>query len=262
MKKAIFALLIVGLMMVTLAFQCGGPPPPPPVGFQIHTMDEQDLFGTLENSPNINVVMNLQEATVNNPAGFTTFFNATTDSDGFYEAVDAVVPANWLFKENNGPCAGKSTVATVGNGATQALDCIAIALALTVTPATFNVARPPTSLQVDGTGILTTHGMPHVQIWSSTGKKMADLVATGVSGGGTILTAPGPNLSGVTTGTYGLEVLNVQADGSLSPVGAAPVSIIAVWIPPSPPPSPCSTAPISSAPTDPNALPECPPSTN
>ena len=71
--------------------------------------------------------------------------------------------------------------------------------------------------------------MPHVQIFNNVGTKVADVVATNVTGGGTILTSPAPSLTGMTTGTYGLEVLNVQSNGSLAVVGAAAVPIVAPW---------------------------------
>lgn len=235
MKKASFALLLAALLLIAMAFQCGGPPAPPPVGFQVHTMDEQDLFGTLEDSPNINVIMNLQEAIVTNPVGSNTYFNVTTDGNGFAEATNAVVPANWLFSEKNGPCAGGNVVGTVGNTQTQDLDCVSIYLSFNVTPGSLVTNKPPSHLQVAGSGMTTTYGMPHVQIWSSIGTKIAEVVATSVTYNGTVLTAPAPSLSGVSTATYALEVLNVQSNGSLSPVGAAPVPIVAPWVPPIPP---------------------------
>jgi len=73
----------------------------------------------------------------------------------------------------------------------------------------------------------TTYGMPHVQIFDQAGNKVADVTAASVTNGGTILTSSTPNLAGTPTATYGLEVLNVQSNGSLAPVGAAPVPIIA-----------------------------------
>ncbi|MGA8438743.1 MAG: choice-of-anchor D domain-containing protein [Candidatus Sulfotelmatobacter sp.] len=221
------ALLLGALILTAMAFQCGGPPPPPPVGFQIHTMDEQDLFGTLEDSPGINVVMTFQEDINNNPMGFTDYFNLTTDSNGYATAVNAVVPANWLFQENNGPCSGDRAVATVGNAQTQDLDCISVYLAFNVTPTSLYTNQLPAQLQVAGSGMTTTYGMPHVQIFDQAGNKVADVTAKSVTNGGTILTSPTPNLAGTPTATYGLEVLNVQSNGSLTPVGAAPVPIIA-----------------------------------
>jgi len=191
-------------------------------------MDEMDLLGTLEDSANINVVMTLQPPPItNNPMGFIDEFNETTDGNGYALATNAIVPANWLFQENNGPCAGGRVVATVGNAQTQDLDCIAVVLGFNVTPTPLYTNQLPAQLQVDGSGMTTTYGMPHVQIFDEAGKIIGDVTAKSVTDGGTILTSPTPNLAGTPTGTYGLEVLNVQSNGSLAPVGAAPVPIIA-----------------------------------
>jgi hypothetical protein len=227
MKKTTFLVLLASLLIPMMAFQCGGPPAPPPIGFQIHTMDEQDLFHTLEDSPKINVSMNFQEATTNNTMGFLTSLTVTTDDNGYAWAGNTVVPANWLFQENNGPCAGDRAVATVGNAQTQDLDCISVYLAFNVTPTSLYTNQLPAQLQVTGSGITTTYGMPHVQIFDEAGNKIADVTAKSVTYGGTVLTCPTPNLAGTPTSTYGLEVLNVQSNGSLAPVGAAPVPIIA-----------------------------------
>jgi hypothetical protein len=229
LKSGIFSLLFGLTVTFSMSFQCGGPPAPPPVGFQIHTMDDGSLFGTLEDSPNVNVISNLQEAIVNDPVGNITYFNATTDSNGYWQAVNAIVPANWLFNETNGPCGGQQAVATVGNGQTQDLDCISLVLSYVVSPSSLEVWNPPTSLSITGTGMTTQYGMPHVQIFNNVGTQVADIVATSVTDNGEVLTAPGPSLTGLSTGTYGLEVLNVQSNGTLAPAGAAPIPIIAKW---------------------------------
>ena len=103
------AILLGVLITFAMGFQCGGPPTPPPVGFQVHTLDEADLFGTLEDSPNVNLSGTLQEAIVDNPVGTFKYFSGTTDSSGYVQALNVVVPANWWFTEYTGPCAGQST---------------------------------------------------------------------------------------------------------------------------------------------------------
>jgi hypothetical protein len=102
-------------------------------------------------------------------------------------------------------------------------------------------SSPPASIQVDGVGMTTTYGMPHVQIWNSLGTKIAEVVATSVTDNGTVLKAPGPGISNASTGTYGLQVLNVASNGSLSPVGAAPMPII--YVDPNLPPPVCPPPP-------------------
>ncbi len=96
-------------------------------------------------------------------------------------------------------------------------------------PDTLYVSAPPSSLSLTGSGVSITYGMPHVQIFNNLGTKIADVIATSATDSGKALTTPAPGLTGLTTGTYGLEVLNVQSNGSLAPVGATPVPIIAPW---------------------------------
>ena len=156
--------------------------------------------------------------------GFATSFRHATDDQGFYTELNGRAPANWLFHEFNGPCANQQTVATVGQKQTQALDCISIHLAFSMTPKTLDVTALPGTLTITGTGITTTYGMPHVQIWDSLGNKVGESVATSVSSG-TVLVTPTPAVSLVPTETYGLEVLNLHEDGTMAPVGALPVSI-------------------------------------
>ena len=232
MKRAVCAVALAALVILTVDSDCGGgegPPAPPSVGFIVHTMDEANLFGTLKDSPNIGVAGNFQDEIVSNPVGTFKSFSGTTDSNGYLVATGVIVPAVWKFKESNGPCGGQSTVATVGNQQTQDLDCISIVLGFGVAPSSLSTSSPPAGLSITGESISTTYGMPHVQIFDNLGTMMADLVATSVSDGGLVLASPSPIMDGWSTGTYGLEVLNVQSDGSLSPVGAAPVPIVAPW---------------------------------
>jgi hypothetical protein len=203
MKRTMWTLLFGILVVFAMGFQCGGPPPPPPVGFQVHTQDEANLFGTLEDSGGISISGVLQNPIVNNPVGFITNFTATTDGNGFWEEVNGEVPAVWNFGEFNGPCGGQSAFATVGNGQTQDLDCIGTVLGFILTPATLNVSAPPSGLSLTGSGVSTTYGMPHVQIFNNVGTKVADVVATSVTNDGKALTSPAPSLTGLTTGTYG-----------------------------------------------------------
>src|SRR5882724_2150843 len=163
MKRGLVKLMLLGVSLLLLsAFQCGSPPPPPPfAGFQIHTMDEQNIFGTLQDSPNIDVSGMWQEDTVVQVQGFATSFRHVTDDQGFYTELNGRAPANWLFHEFNGPCANQQTVATIGQKQTQVLSCISIHLAFNMTPATLDVLALPGTVRVTGTGISTTYGMPH-----------------------------------------------------------------------------------------------------
>jgi hypothetical protein len=228
MKKVVQLTVLVLVVIFAMGFQCGsGPPVPPAVGFQVHTLDEANLFGTLQDSPNIDVLGNWQEDVVLTPAGTFRSFFGRTDDNGFYNANGVVAPANWQLSEpDNGPCAGGSVVVTVGQGQTQDLDCIGTVLGFQLIPGVIDSLNPPNSLQVNGANMMTTYGMPNVQIFDSLGNQIANVIAMSVTNNGSVLTCPMPALpSTLRTGTYGLEVMNVQSNGSLSPAGALAVPI-------------------------------------
>jgi hypothetical protein len=189
-------------------------------------MDEDNLFSTLQDSAGIDLTGNLQETIQSTYQGTYTYFSGTSDDDGYYEALNAIVPANWGISEGNGPCGGQSTVVTVGNQQTQDLDCISTVLGFILTPGDLYELALPATLQITGENMSTTYGMPHVEIFNEVGTVVANVTATSVTDDGTVLVATTPALSGLATATYGLEVLNVQSDGSLSPVGATPVPIV------------------------------------
>jgi hypothetical protein len=226
MKKicALSALFVVVLLAV--GFDCGSGTPPPPVGFQVHTMDEQDIFGTLEDSPGINLSFHFEDLAPGQVQGFiTTFTNVNTDSNGLYSAVEAETPAVWNFTEHNGPCAGLSAPALVSNGATQPLDCISVRLAFNMAPSTLDTFKPPATLQVYGSGISSTYGMPKVQLYDNGGNILAQITASSVAGNGSSLNATMPNVSTYHSDTYGVRVMNVQQNGSLEPAGVLPLQI-------------------------------------
>jgi hypothetical protein len=226
MKKVLYIALLGLFMMLAMGDDCGGPPPPPPVGFQVHTMDEQGWFGTLEDAPYISLTFYLEHLVPAPPQGFiTSFNNVTTDGSGYFDALNAEAPAVWNFQENNGPCGGQSVPANVGQNQTQVLDCIGFAITYTMTPSTLDVLYPPANLQIFGAGMTTTYGMPQVQIFNSLGNVVGQTTATAVTNNGTQLTAPTPDLHTLRTDTYGIRVMNVQSGGSLVTVGELPVDV-------------------------------------
>src|SRR5437870_5763023 len=80
-----------------------------PVGFQVHTLSEVNVFGTLQNSPGIEVVGDYQHDVPAPPQGFITHFDQTTDSNGFTAVPSGKAPGVWNLGEKNGPCGGQAT---------------------------------------------------------------------------------------------------------------------------------------------------------
>ncbi|SRR6266700_2196040 len=224
-KLTVFA-GVVTLWLATSGFDsCGGPPPPPPVGFQIHTLSEVNIFGTLQDSPGIQVIGDYQHDVPAPPQGFITHFNQTTDSSGFTAVPSGKAPGVWNLAEVNGPCGGQATWATIGAGATQDLDCIAIWFNFSIAPNPIDVMAPPATITIAGNGLTTTYGMPQVQFFNSAGTIVGQSTATSVTNGGQTLTAPMPSLGTLNTATYGIKILNVQSGGSLVTAGLLPVQI-------------------------------------
>jgi hypothetical protein len=226
MKRAFILSALFLSVFLAVGFDCGGSIPPPPVGFQVHTMDEQDIFGTLQDSPNINLTFYLEHLAPGQVQGFiTSFHNVVTDSNGLYSAVNGQTPAVWNFTENNGPCGAQSVPALISNNQTQPLDCINLNLAFSMTPSTLDTFNPPTTFQVYGSGISGTHGMPKIQLYDNSGDLLAQITASSVAGNGSSLNAVMPDVSTFHTATYGVRVMNVQQDGSLEPAGVLPLDI-------------------------------------
>jgi hypothetical protein len=227
--KRLAKLFSVMLALIFIMGEDSCPPrnPPPPAGFQIHTRDQDNIFLATEDSPNIDTEGTYQhDLGYQASNGFIGYFRATTDGNGLYEIPNGRAPAVWLFKEYNGPCAGQSTTAIPPWQGTQTLDCIVITTLFSVTPDSLDVVSPPASIQVSGgSGIDPTYGMPHIQIYDSVGDVVAESVASSVSGDGSGLEAPTPNIYGLQTTTYGVKVLNIASDGSLTPVGAGKVDM-------------------------------------
>jgi hypothetical protein len=117
-------------------------------------MDENNIFGTLQDSPGINLSFFLEHLAPGQVRGVAaTFNNVTTDGSGLYEAVNGETPGVWNFTEHNGPCGGQSVPALIGNGTTQPLDCIAVNLAFNMAPSTLDAFNPPATFQIFGSSI-------------------------------------------------------------------------------------------------------------
>jgi hypothetical protein len=195
MKKALCIITLGVFMMLSMGDDCGGPPPPPPIGFEVHTVNQLNLWGPVSDAQYINLTLALDHLLPAPPQGTVGYFTGTSDGSGYFDALNGIAPAVWDFHENSGPCGGQWTPGTVGQGQVQALTCVGFAIVFTMTPSTLDVYSPPATLQIFGTGMTTTYGMPQVKIFNSLGNVVGQTTATSVTYGGTELTAPTPNLS-------------------------------------------------------------------
>lgn len=107
-------------------------------------------------------------------------------------------------------------------------------------PSSVDLQAPPAAFTIAGEAIDSTYGMPMIQFWSSNETLLAETPASGVAADGTWLTVNTPDLSGAYSGTFNVEVVNYNADGSQEIIGSAPMDAYGRdQPPPEPTPTPC-----------------------
>jgi len=86
-------------------------------------------------------------------------------------------------------------------------------VALTADPSTVYLPSPPASINISGQSFSQTYAMPMVEYFDDYGYFLGSALATYVSGDGTVLTVPAPNLSAVYSGAYLVRVTNKTGQG-------------------------------------------------
>ncbi len=96
---------------------------------------------------------------------------------------------------------------------------------LSASPSNINLNAAPSSATISGQGLNAAYGMPQVKYFDGDGYMVGATTATWVSGDGTQMVAPVPDLSYAWSGTYQIVVTNMQSSGLYSEtVGSAWVS--------------------------------------
>lgn len=179
--------------------------------------------------------------------------NTTTFSSccGTVDIADGRAPARWLiFAGVPGGCQGQITNPNmdVNPGQTKVAECLGfgIIFPFSTAPASVDLQAPPSTMEMSGSGLTTTYGMPRIEYTDQyTGNLIATTTATSVSADGTWLQAATPDLSSVYSGTFNMFVSNARADGSFEYIGTATVDAFGrdfVYEPP-PPPGECGCPP-------------------
>lgn len=97
-------------------------------------------------------------------------------------------------------------------------------LTLSASPSSVYLPTPPSTITITGQLFDSTYAMPRVEYFAD-GYMVGSVTATSVSGDGTSLVAPVPDLSGVYSGTYYVRVSNMTSQGYyLHIVGTATMS--------------------------------------
>lgn len=158
---------------------------------------------------------------------------------------DGRVPARWtIIAGPFGECFGQITDPNmdVSAGETKTARCVVpgIIFPFSTNPAPVNLQSVPASFDMTGSNLDTTYGMPHVEYFDAySGEIVGSVDATAVSGDGSWLQAPTPDLSQVYSGSYNILISNRQSDGSLAYVGTSSVDTYGRDFIYEPPPDPC-----------------------
>lgn len=163
---------------------------------------------------------------------------------------DGRVPARWQITAGvPGECIGQLTNPNVDVQANDSItaQCLipGIIFPFTMAPGAVDLMAPPATIEMSGSGLVTTYGMPRIEYRDPySGALVAVTTATQVRKGAS-LTMTTPDLSSVYSGTYNVFVSNVMADGSFETVGGGTVDTYGrdyVFEPP-PPPGECGCPP-------------------
>jgi hypothetical protein len=159
------------------------------------------------------------------------------------------VPARWFITAGaSGECFRQITNPNmdVSAGQTKTAQCevFGIVFPFSASPSTVNLQAPPATLEMTGSNLTTTYGMPRLEYLDPyTGNLIGTATATSVSGDGTWLQAYTPDLSGVYSGTYTIFISNATSGGGFEYVGSATMDAYGrdgSYEDPPPDPDPCS----------------------
>ncbi|HYH86697.1 MAG TPA: hypothetical protein VEX60_14695 [Pyrinomonadaceae bacterium] len=140
---------------------------------------------------------------------------------------DGRVPARWFIVAGPfGVCPSQLTNPNmdVQAGDNKVARCLTsgILFPFSASPSSVNLQAPPATLDMTGSNLTTTYGMPRVEyVDLYTGNLIGTATATSVSGDGTWLQAATPDLSSVYSGTYTILVSNATSGGGFEYVGTA-----------------------------------------
>lgn len=122
----------------------------------------------------------------------------------------ALVTTGRAVADSNGSITIRTTANCSSLGAIRAFNSN---LALSASPASINLAAPPSTATITGQSFDATYGMPRVDYFDGSGYLVGTVYATSVSSDGTSLQANMPNLTYVYSGTYQVRVTNMTYQG-------------------------------------------------
>ncbi len=248
MNKLKLVLLTAVLVCGGLSAACRGGSSQPQSGFNVKGEKYVQVFGggfSLISAANVQGAYQFDNGSA---VGNTRSFGPFLCIGGPCPVNDGRVPARWrIFAGLGGECIGQITNpdVDVSAGQTKTARCLVSGLIFPFTPtqASVNLLALPPTVEMTGSGLDTTYGMPHIEYFDGySGQVVGSTDATSVSADGSWLQSSTPDLSQVYSGTYNILISNRQADGSLNYVGTSTMDAYGRDYGYEPPPDPCQPA--------------------
>jgi hypothetical protein len=228
MKRIILLLMGLGLMMAL--FGCGSSGSGSLPSTQIVT--QASVNGILRSDPFV-PLFGIYVGGYYTP--WATQFSRSSDVNGIANISGIQVPGEWIVARSpSALCpSGQNFGGYLFTSIALHLQCNSV-IVFSVAPESIYAFAAPASMQITGQGIDATYSMPKVRYYDEFGNCFAEYSATSVSGDGTSLTVPVPNLSQLYSGQYAVVVLNAASDGSWYGLGGSIYEIYGNDPPPGP----------------------------
>jgi hypothetical protein len=255
--KRIWAFILTTMPFMFTGCPSSGPTLPPRTGgggFFISTFTSFN-FGPLDVAPTVQIQLTWQKDLFG-AAGDANPQTVTTNSGGVGIVNNGRTPATWNFKwlfSLTGPCVGQSlnadahfvdddvplvcTVFTRG-GDQEVTSTELPDYSFSPDPVITDGSAGSEAL-ISGQGFNSQFGMPLVQYFDLNGNLVAQASATTVAGDGTWMSAPIPDVSQLSPGTYVGLVSNANSSGGYDILGSISVEVTLPTAPSPPPPDPC-----------------------
>lgn len=243
-KKTIFASVILSVIGLVVGFSaCGGGGnngggTNPNAGFNLQLYATTGNFNIQTGALANGQFLSGNAQTTGTVENFT---NLQIQGVGITPVASAKAPATWRFIYPS-----SFTVFTlcqvalvvdknVSRGETTPLLCPSVPLAnFEATPNVIDASDPPLTVTLTGKGIENLYGQPTVSLYDQQGNFISstssgnNLLFDGSDISGVQI--PVPDLSAAPTGNYTLTVSNANGDGTLTLVGATPITVYGIII--------------------------------
>ncbi len=240
MKKSTSLLLIIALIFVTIAGDCGPDIPNP--GFGVVAVDRTGFISSFERA--------LPDAVTDWHWSFDGE-SATGDRYNFFTrgggAGQSLVdrgraPAGYNIRAVSdwGPCTGLNGVQVINRGVYNYIPCRRImtvgfsgtSFVFSPSPVDVSAAGAIDFYVTNGGGISTQFGMPYIEFTDEYGNLSTRTQATECDYSGTWAKASTACFAGLYPGRYGVEIVNQTSDGIGEVIGVADVTLVDTSTPP------------------------------